>query len=123
MFHYQKASATMLQCNGEKKLKTISRLVFHQSCLIHKYVPHFDSLILSNTFLYDFLLVYWLATLAFMFAAIHLFINLFCFCIFKSSILVLLQKFCLVVFIWLILSVVHIYQLTRVYTENSRFSI
>ena len=37
-------------------------------CLIHiylQYVPPFDSLILSNTFLYNFLLVFWLATFAF----------------------------------------------------------
>ena len=80
---------------------TNSTLVFHQNCLIHKDVPHFDSLILSNTFLCNFLLVLVGST------CIHVFCYLFStskigliwFCIFKSNILVLLQKFCLLVFI------------------------
>ena len=40
-----------------------------RGCLIRIYlqdVPHFDFLILSNTFLCNFVLVFWQATLAFM---------------------------------------------------------
>ena len=50
-----------------------------RGCLIHIYlqdIPHFDSLILSNTFLCNFLFVFWLAALAFigpfMFPTIYL---------------------------------------------------
>ena len=65
-------------------------LVF-QSCLFLKDVPLFDSLILSNTFLCNFPLVFWLVTNALMFPVIYLVLGLICFCIFRSSILV----FCL----------------------------
>ena len=66
-------------------------LVF-QICLIHTDLqdsPHFDSLMLSNTVPCNFLLVFWLATLAFMFLAIYLVLllrRLICFSIFKSSV-------------------------------------
>ena len=53
-----------------------------------QYVPQFDCLILSDDFLFNFLLVFWLATLAFMFPAIYLVLGLISVCIFKSSILV-----------------------------------
>ena len=89
---------------------TTSRLVFHQNCLIHKDVSHFDSLILSNTFLCNFLLVLVGSTCIRVFC--YLFstskIGLICFFTLKSNILVLFQKFCLLVFISLILSTVHI---------------
>ena len=73
-----------------------------------QYVPQFDCLILPDTFLCHFLLVFWLATLAFMFPAIYLVLGLISVCIFKSSILVFLQKLCFLVFIKLILCVMHI---------------
>ena len=34
-------------------------------------VTHFDSLIISDTFLYNFVFDFWVATLAFMFPAIY----------------------------------------------------
>ena len=66
-----------------------TRLVF-QSYLIHtdlQGVPYFDCWILSNTFLCNFLLAFWLTTLAFRFPAFYLAPGLICVCIFKSSIL------------------------------------
>ena len=39
-------------------LETTGRPVFHQNSLIHKDVPYFNSLILSNTFLCNFLPVF-----------------------------------------------------------------
>ena len=52
-------------------------------------------LILSNTFMCNFLLAFWLATLVSMFSAIFLVLGLICFPIFKSSILVCLNSvFC-----------------------------
>ena len=51
-------------------------------------VRHLDCLILSNTVLCSFLLVFWLVTLAFIFPAIYLVLGLICVCIFKSSVLV-----------------------------------
>ena len=50
----------------------LKRLAFQQGCLIHKDVAHFDSLVFSKTFLNNFLLVFWLATITFMFPAIYL---------------------------------------------------
>ena len=52
----------------------------------------FWSLILSNTFMCNFLLAFWLATLFSMFSAIYLVLGLICFCIFKSSFLVCLNS-------------------------------
>ena len=64
--------------------------------------PYFDSLILSNIFLCNFLLVFWLATLAFMgpfrFPISTRQVEQICFCIFKSSVLVFCRNslcFCL----------------------------
>ena len=54
-------------------------LVFHQSCLIHRHVPHFDSLILSNTFLSCAIFF-----LSFGWQHLHSCLRLICFCIFKS---------------------------------------
>ena len=71
-----------------------------QGCLIQidlQNVFYFVSLILSNTFLCNFLLVFWLATLAFL-----LVLGLTYFCIFKSIVLasffleILSFGFCLV---------------------------
>ena len=95
---------------GNKVL--VNSFVF-QSCLIHTDLqdfPHFDSLTLSNIFLYNFLLVFWLATLALIFPAIYLVLagwieGLICFCIFKSSVLVFCRNF---VFCFLSLSMMHI---------------
>ena len=50
--------------------------VSFKTCLIHNDVTHFDSLILSNIFLCNFL-VFWLAILAFMFSASYLVLELF----------------------------------------------
>ena len=64
-----------------------------QSCLIRidlQDVSHFNFLILSNTILCNFIPVFWLATLAFIFPAIYLVSLLggvICICIFKSSVL------------------------------------
>ena len=55
------------------------------------FFPHFDFLIRSNTFLCNFNLVFWLATLVFMFPAIYLLGGLICFCVFKSSVLVFVE--------------------------------
>ena len=80
-----------------------TNVVFHQSSLIHKDVPHFDPLILSNAFLCNVLFLSWLEIFAFMFVPIYLVlagIDLF---IFKLSILV----FCRNSLFWLIMSVVH----------------
>ena len=84
-----------------------TRLVF-QNCLIHtdlQDVLHFDS------FLCNFLLVFWLATLAFISPAIYRGDLLLHFQIKYSS---FLQKFCLLVSVQLILSVVHIQYLITV---------
>ena len=110
-----------------KVLATLSQrlqeicLVF-QGCLIHMdlYVSNFDSLILLNTFLFFSCstLLLWLATLTFRFPsqlAIHQYqadkADLLYFQIKWSS---FLQKFCLLVFVQLILSVTYIYQLITV---------
>ena len=90
-----------------------TRLVF-QSCLIHtdlQDVLHFDSLIFNHSFLCNFLLVFWLATLAFISPAIYRGDLLLHFQIKYSS---FLQKFCLLVSVQLILSVVHIQYLITV---------
>ena len=60
------------------------QVLIFQGCLIHidlQDLLHFDSLILLNTFLCNFSLVFWLATLTFVFPA-------FAFCIFESCVLV-----------------------------------
>ena len=74
-------------------------LVF-QICLILidlQDVPQFDSWILSNTILSKFGLVFWWETFGLMIPAIFLMLllgGLICFCTFKSSLLVFMQKFC-----------------------------
>ena len=46
----------------------VARMMIH---IDSQEIPHIDSLILSNIFRWNFLLVFWLATLAFMFPTIY----------------------------------------------------
>ena len=60
-----------------------------QDCLIHidlQDVPYFDSLILSNSFLFRFLLVFWLPSLAFIFHGLFVSrVDLFLYFLIKCS--------------------------------------
>ena len=86
---------------GKKVLVTIATYsdydLMFQSCLIHidfEDVPHFDSFILLKAFLCNVLLVFRLATLAFMFPAICLVLGLIWFFIFKSSVPLFCRALC-----------------------------
>ena len=70
-----------------------------QECSIHidlQDISHFDSLIFLNTFMWNFIYVFLLSTLAFMLVP-----GLICFCIFRSSVPVFVEilsfGFCLVI--------------------------
>ena len=86
--------------------KVLANSIVYQGCLIHIYlqdVPDFDTLILSNAFLWNFLLVFcfgWqlLNSCYLLFISTEQVIGLICICIFISSVLVFLWKFCLLVF-------------------------
>ena len=98
---------------------TANSLVF-QGCLIHLYlqdIPHFDFLILLNTFLCNFLLGFALAGNTYIQVSCYYYywtgIVLNCIYILISGVLVFCRK-PLLVFFYLFLSVTHIYQFITV---------
>ena len=78
--------------------KVLANSLLYQGCLIHIYlqdVPHFDSLTLSNTFLCNFLLVFYFGWQLFhscflLFISTRQVIGMICICIFISNVLVFL---------------------------------
>ena len=74
--------------------KVLANSLLYQGCLIHIYlqdVPHFDSLTLSNTFLCNFLLVFYFGWQLFhscflLFISTRQVIGMICICIFISNV-------------------------------------